>query len=440
MLIFKDKKFIKSPFDKEVELEKVIIDNYEYLFGPDSFYLPKTKIQTANGAGTFPDGFAIDLKQKQWYIVEVELGHHPVWGHIAEQVSKQIAASKQEKTKNKIEELSVDLYCKNEYTKEKFTTNGISEVHVRKAIRDILEKSSLIAIPIDKNTDDLESWAKQQKHTVYIWEIKKYVEWNNPANIFYEFPDEGERVFDTEKGSQQQKTNKNFARYGVGILDLINADLIKPSDKIVMTYTPRQGKQIKEKAVVLDDGSIELLGQKYISPSDAALAGVQKTGSKRQTVNGWVVWKTTGGKTLSALREELLNTVSKTPKEIEQYDGNEKQDLPSGNNKRKEQKKLKAKEKVSVIFPDKTKICERKVSETFVKTILKIGPEKIKGLNIIRSGVPLVSEKKDKKYSQHQLGSYWIMVNTSTPDKIKTLIEINQKLKLKLNIETFINN
>jgi len=44
LLKFKGRKFIKSQFESETELEKVIIDNYEDLFGPDSFYLPKTKI------------------------------------------------------------------------------------------------------------------------------------------------------------------------------------------------------------------------------------------------------------------------------------------------------------------------------------------------------------------------------------------------------------
>jgi hypothetical protein len=61
MLVFGEKKFVKSPFDSEMELEKVIIKNYEYLFGPNSFYLPKAKINTADGAGTIPDGFAIDI-------------------------------------------------------------------------------------------------------------------------------------------------------------------------------------------------------------------------------------------------------------------------------------------------------------------------------------------------------------------------------------------
>jgi hypothetical protein len=40
MLIFKDTKFIKSPFESEAKLEQVIVDKYEYLIGLTSYYLP----------------------------------------------------------------------------------------------------------------------------------------------------------------------------------------------------------------------------------------------------------------------------------------------------------------------------------------------------------------------------------------------------------------
>ncbi len=43
MLIFRETKFIKSPFQSEAELEAVVVKNYEYLFGPNSLYLPKAK-------------------------------------------------------------------------------------------------------------------------------------------------------------------------------------------------------------------------------------------------------------------------------------------------------------------------------------------------------------------------------------------------------------
>ena len=310
MLIFKDKKFIKSPFDNEAELEKVIVDNYEYLFGPDSFYLPKTKIKTADGAGTIPDGFAIDIRQKKWYVVEAELGHHDVWNHIAKQVSKQIVASLQLPTKRSLEDISVELYNQDEYTKEKFTSVGISSVDVRKIIRDILETDPIIGIPIDNVPNDLKDWARQQRHKVKLWIVNKFVEFNNSLNIVYEFPEEFKPALDTEEESKPQKTNTKIAQYDVELLDLITAKLLKPADKIIMIYKPRNGQQKKYEAKILDDGSLELLGQNFSSPSYAALAGIQDSGSDRQTVNGWTSWKTSDEKTLAELREKLLNTES----------------------------------------------------------------------------------------------------------------------------------
>ncbi len=66
-LIAQEKRFIKTPFNNEAEIEKVVIDNYEYLFGPNSIYLPKALIKTADGTGTIPEGFAIDIEQRKWY-------------------------------------------------------------------------------------------------------------------------------------------------------------------------------------------------------------------------------------------------------------------------------------------------------------------------------------------------------------------------------------
>jgi len=95
----------------------------------------------------------------------------------------------------------------------------------------------------------------------------------------------------------------------------------------------------------------------------------------------------------------------------------------------------KAREKISVTFPDGTKIAARKVVETFVETIIKIGAEKVKTLNIAWSGVDLISLTKDDYYQQHKSGKYWIMTHSSTQTKMKVLNEINEKLQLNLKIE-----
>lgn len=103
----------------------------------------------------------------------------------------------------------------------------------------------------------------------------------------------------------------------------------------------------------------------------------------------------------------------------------------------KRHQKSKIREKISVTFPDKTEIKNKQVAQTFVETIKKIGPEKVLPLNIYRSGVAIVSENKDDFHNQHKIGKYWIMVHTSTKEKIAVLNEINERLNLNLRIETF---
>jgi hypothetical protein len=99
--------------------------------------------------------------------------------------------------------------------------------------------------------------------------------------------------------------------------------------------------------------------------------------------------------------------------------------------------KSKEREKISVTFPDGEAIKTKKVVDTFLATIKKIGIERIKELEISRSTVPIISETKyngDISYTQHRIGKYWIMTTLSTSEKFKVLIEINQRLNLNLKI------
>ena len=308
MLIFKDTKYIKSPFDSEAELERVIIENYEYLFGPTSFYLPKAKIKTADGVGTIPDGFVIDIGQKMWYLVEAELIHHSVWNHIAPQVTKQILASQQTITKRTLIDLAVEQYQIDPYTKEKFEDLNIAEINVRQVVGDILETDPIIGVPIDGVTNDLRDWARTLKYKVKLWVVNKFVEFNKPSNIIFEFPEEFKPEFDTEEESKPDNANNEIAQYDVELTDLVNANLLTVGEKLNMVYKPRNGQQKRYEATVLEDGSLALIGQQFSSPSYAALAGIQDAGSNRKTVNGWTSWKNSRNKTLAELRAQLINT------------------------------------------------------------------------------------------------------------------------------------
>ena len=105
MIILDDKKLIEAKFRNEQELEDVVVANSEHFFGPTSVFIPKAKIKTADGTGTIPDGFAIDLASRSWYVVEAELGHHSIWTHIAPQVTKQLLAISRSETRQLLEEI-----------------------------------------------------------------------------------------------------------------------------------------------------------------------------------------------------------------------------------------------------------------------------------------------------------------------------------------------
>lgn len=67
MLISGDKQFLQTPFTNEDELEQVVIQNSDYIFGPGSILLPKCLIRTPDERGTIPDGFSIDIPNRQAY-------------------------------------------------------------------------------------------------------------------------------------------------------------------------------------------------------------------------------------------------------------------------------------------------------------------------------------------------------------------------------------
>ena len=116
---------------------------------------------------------------------------------------------------------------------------GIITVDIRKIIRDILETDPIIGIPMDSIPNDLKDWARHQRFNVKLWIVTKFIEFGNKQNIIYEFPEEFKPVLDTEEESQPQKPNTEIARYDVGILDLLMANLLQPNEKIIMTYKPR---------------------------------------------------------------------------------------------------------------------------------------------------------------------------------------------------------
>jgi hypothetical protein len=304
MIIAGSKKFISAAFASEQELELIVQANAEYIFGPDSLYLPKSLIRTSDGFGTIPDGFVVDLASRTWFIVEAELSVHSVWNHIAPQIAKQIIAASQPASRRMLTEMVINRVKENASFRERFDELGISEIDIRQVVSEIFEGKPIVGIPIDHVGVDLREWAQTLKSEVKLWVIRKLVEFGNPSNVIYEIPEEYRPVLDTSPESVV--TPSGYTYYDVTIADLVAAELLKPGQPLFMTYGPRGEERRRYEAIVLQDGSIEVLGKSFSAPSYAALLCVQDAGSSRNTVNGWISWKTSDGKTLADLRDALL--------------------------------------------------------------------------------------------------------------------------------------
>ena len=304
MLIHEGQKFIQTPFNSEEELESIVADNAESIFGPSSIYLSKSLLRTKDGFGTIPDGFVIDLASRQWYIVEAELARHNVWSHIAPQVAKQIIAAGQPESRRQLVDDVVDLMKRDAQIAERFEDERIQTVDIRKVLDEIMESTPVVALPIDAISDDLREWAQTVRSDVKLWLVKKYAEFPNEANVIYEVPEEYRPALDTR---EEKEREGGKAQYDVTILDLLEADLIEVGEGLVMSYKPMDGERRQYRATVEEDGSLTILGKTFSAPSYAALYGIQDAGSHRTTVNGWTSWKNGEGLLLSEIREKYLS-------------------------------------------------------------------------------------------------------------------------------------
>lgn len=307
MLITKSTRYIQAPFDSEEELEQVVIDNYEYIFGPSAIYLPKGLILTSDGFGTIPDGFAFDLSKKQWFIVEAELAKHNIWSHIAPQIAKQITAASKPESKRYLVERVVSLFKENQEVQEKFEDEGIEHIDIRKFLDQILATQPFLGMPIDSVSSDLNEWASTSvKLETKLWIVRKHVELGNPNNIIYEIPEEYKPVLDT-KEMEESAARGSIATYDISVQDLIGAGLLVPGSKLHMSYKPKSIQERKTYEVIIqDDGSLRADDQSFNSPSYAAIYYINKAGSARKTVNGWTYWRTDDNVILADLRDRFL--------------------------------------------------------------------------------------------------------------------------------------
>ncbi len=225
MLIYGKNKFDKSPFTSEDELKKMVIENADYFFGPSSFCLSRDLISNKDGFEVFTDGFAVDIANRQWFIVNSSLAGHNVWNQIVPQVVKQLVAADQSTTKQLIIELIIQQLREDNGIMKKFNDEGYGKEdegvfinEVRGVLGEIFEKPPVIGMPIDSISNDLKNWAGTLKSNVKMCIIEKYSENGNPENIIYEIPEEYHSESNTAE--KEDEHSKDTERAGTAKDDI----------------------------------------------------------------------------------------------------------------------------------------------------------------------------------------------------------------------------
>ena len=290
----KGKIYSKMEYVNEEEIENVVINNFNLLFGDYSILLDKNLISTNAGKGSIPDGIIIDFQEKKWYILEVELGRHGTWDHIAPQISKQITAMENIDTKVKIAENCIQKINKNSSFKDLLNEIDIEEINIHGTINKILKLQPIVAIPIDFIPNDLKDWTKTLKVEVVVWLIEKYVDIN--GNLLFSIPDK-EVETETDSNDDIIKTKGDF------LSQVIDKGLLTIGQELYFEYGPKGKTKTKFTGIVQKNG-IEVDGE-ISSASVSSLRCIQKISPSRTTSNGWVVWKTKDGKLINELYKKL---------------------------------------------------------------------------------------------------------------------------------------
>lgn len=308
MIVSGSEKYFRAPFDNEAEIEKVVKDYAQYLFGSSILLVPKAKITTMGGTGTIPDGFVVDVESEEWFMVETELASHGTWQHIAPQISKQLAAVDSQSTRDSILKITLDLVKCDQAAADVFADLGISQLDIHGKLHAILKKAPTIAIPIDSVPSDLQSWAKTLKFNVKIWVIEKYQSLDG-TTIIYSVPEENVPTIVTG-ATHGQIASTAATRWSQPYQDVMQAGLISEGQKVLLEYGPR-GHTKKTFEGFLRKEGVEV--GKVMSLSAAAVYCIQKAGSQRQTANGWIMWKTEDGVYLNEFYNQAYSNDQQGP-------------------------------------------------------------------------------------------------------------------------------
>jgi hypothetical protein len=280
-------------FDREDDLEALVLLHYRHFYGERSLLFGKTLIKTLGGSGTIPDAFAVNVETRTWYVVEIELLRHGI-SHIAPQIATQVMAASNARAQGKLQRLFVRAVQANPDYIASFRDAGVQDIEISALLAEILSEEPVVSIPIDDIDEDLLGWKDQQSFEIRLQKIQAFGN-RQDDRIILHAPDHG-----ASRSNGSTNGAKPSSLRGAQLLTaLLDHGLLTDGERLTMEYSG-----ISFPAVVTA-GGLRLDTGEVLSPSEAGCRCARTLNPGYTAMNGLAKWRNASGETLESLREAL---------------------------------------------------------------------------------------------------------------------------------------
>ena len=176
-------KYLPHKYRNEDELENLVKEHIEFIFGNNSLFFEKSKIKSRANIGSIPDGFVLLPFEQKWYVIEVELSKHPLHDHIVPQILKFFGAIKNPTTRKKLIDTFYEEIVSKPNLNYKYKIAGIKKERY-KLLTDIINRNPEFAIIIDEKSRELEEICENLPFTSKIIEFKTYQREDSDVSIY----------------------------------------------------------------------------------------------------------------------------------------------------------------------------------------------------------------------------------------------------------------
>ncbi|MEM3673687.1 MAG: hypothetical protein QW468_05660 [Candidatus Bathyarchaeia archaeon] len=171
-------KYELMDYESEKELEEIVKEHSKEIFGEGSIYSDlDSRMSSESEITSEPDGYLIDFLNNIFWIVEIELSTHDLYGHIVEQVTRFINNIGDAKNQKIVADtlysyIKSDVVIESQIKKEL----GSKDLHdyISQLISEYSENPCVIVV-IDKSREMVEKACETLKVEPYILELKTFV-------------------------------------------------------------------------------------------------------------------------------------------------------------------------------------------------------------------------------------------------------------------------